>query len=290
MKDKIKFISQPNLEYFPLHSFYISTFSESNTQKNKFDHKVVNNYYLDLLELLKQKTIALKDTKWYVSNFDENLIEKSSPAIFIERNNMDMENFFIKYNVKHDIKNGYSLPITADFNKLEDSIYQYFFSLDNYFSDKNILNFYDCLIFKFFEEYGSKTKNFSTSDLEIIMKCMIEINVKYKRDFKMMSLADNAFTSRVSTIEADDTYYDQTYQVYPHRLVCAWKCVIKGDFTRQDIPQAAKVDNFMRGYTLVSTLADDEYFSSYNSDHVFKANLLEIRLQELGVLPYFEIV
>lgn len=290
MSDTPKYITEPNLEYFPNHNFYIGLSSQSFIPKNKFDYKVINNYYLDLLDLLKQETVTLKDSRWYIWKYDNNQIASESPPIFLEKNSEQMERLIISYNVKNEIKNGYSIPLTADFNQKDDESNQYFFSLNRYFSDENILNLYDNLIFRFEEEYNSKNRNFSSSELETIMKCMVKVNDKYKFDFKILSLADNAFISRSPIDEDDESYYEDTYQVYPHRLVCAWKCVIKGDFTKQDIPQAAKVDNFMRGYTLVSTLADDEYFSSYNSDHVFKANLLEIRLQELGVLPYFEIV
>jgi len=53
-----------------------------------------------------------------------------------------------------------------------------------------------------------------------------------------------------------------------------------------DVPEAEDVITLANGKSLVVTTK--EPFSSYNLEHVERARAVEIRLNELGLLPSFE--
>ncbi|MDR0236527.1 hypothetical protein [Acinetobacter sp.] len=285
METKPKFISQPIVDFIsPFHKYYIQLFTDHNLTKREFKPNNLQDYFIDFLELLAKKSDYFSSSEWYLYSSRENI------PIFLEKNNDVLNSFLHKYHKKNDIDYGFSIPMTMDYSirNLEE-VKQYILKYDHYFSDDNFLNYYDNLSFCYVEEYQSIQRHMSIETIEIIMKSMTENCRKHKFNFQFVSLFDNDFSNRQSPNESEN-YYKDTYQVYPHRLQCVWKCVVKGNFTKRDIPQASKVENFMRGYTLISTLDDHEYFSSYNSEHIYKANLLEIKLNELGVLPYRTII
>lgn len=290
MITKPKFISQPIVDEFsPFHKFYIELSTDHQLTHKSFHPKYFNDYFINFLELLSKKSPIFESSKWFfLDSIDGN--KKDNP-IFAVKDSDQANSFLYKYNKSNDINSyGYSIPMVMDYSLINaDQCKQYYFTYDHYFTDTSHLGLYDSLMFCFVEEYNSQHQNMKIDTLEAIMKCMVENLVKYKFNFKFVNLFDSDFNRRESPDE-NENFYTETYQVYPHRLVCAWKCIVKGDFNQQDIPQAAKVDNFMKGYTLVSTLPDGEYFSSYNSDHIYKANLVEIRLKELGLLPYHELL
>ncbi len=290
MSKKPKFINTQNPELTHLNEFNIRLYCQSTINRSNFDQNQSNNYFFDLLDLVKRRTLALKNSKWYFSRFESENSLKKLPPIFIERDNISVNNYISHFNLKDGYEEEYQIPIVSDYNnRANEKINFLYFDYSQCFMHPNVLNNYENINFSFSENYNVMEHFISNSDLEIIMKSMVENHLNSNSIFKFVSLYDSDFLARPALNEYEN-FYEETYQVYPHRLVFAWKCIIKGNFSNTDIPQAAKVDNFLDGYTLVSTLDDHEYFSSYNPDHIYKANLVEIRLQELGVLPYFEII
>lgn len=289
MNRKPKFITTHNPELTHLNQFNIELISQSTLNSSDFDQNQSNNYFFDLLDLVKQRTQIFKGSKWCFPRFESQYSLNMLPAILVERKNIELNNYITLQNTTDGYQGEYSIPMVTDLSRINDYINAFWFDYTQTYRDLDSLGSFDSLEFAFSEYYNTQQHFISNSDLEIIMKSMVENHLKSNSIFKFVSLYDSDFLARPAINEYEN-FYEETYQVYPHRQICAWKCIIKGNFSNTDIPQAAKVDNFLDGYTLVSTLDDHEYFSSYNPDHIYKANLVEIRLQELGVLPYFEII
>jgi len=73
------------------------------------------------------------------------------------------------------------------------------------------------------------------------------------------------------------------HRVFPHRRWGGWMAYVPARITLQDIPQAAEVIDARNGGSIVVTTHD--LFDDKNAEHVRRANEIEIRLVELGLLP-----
>lgn len=82
--------------------------------------------------------------------------------------------------------------------------------------------------------------------------------------------------------------YDEVYKkVFPDRISCGWMLFIPAIILPDLIPEAARVipvlkDNKQIGTIVVST---EEIFDGNNKEHIGKANDIEIKLLDLGLLP-----
>lgn len=91
-----------------------------------------------------------------------------------------------------------------------------------------------------------------------------------------------------SEIIPKENGYDEVYKkVFPDRISCGWMLFIPAIILPDLIPEAVKVipvlkDNKQIGTIVVST---EEIFDGNNKDHIGKANDIEIKLLDLGLLP-----
>lgn len=82
--------------------------------------------------------------------------------------------------------------------------------------------------------------------------------------------------------------YDEVYKkVFPDRVSCGWMLFVPAIILAELIPEAARVvpvikENKQIGTIIVST---EEIFDGNNKDHIGKANDIEIKLLDLGLLP-----
>ena len=82
--------------------------------------------------------------------------------------------------------------------------------------------------------------------------------------------------------------YDEIYKkVFPDRISCGWMLFIPAIIFPELIPEAARVspvikENKQIGTIIVST---EEIFDGNNKEHISKANDIEIKLLDLGLLP-----
>jgi len=116
--------------------------------------------------------------------------------------------------------------------------------------------------------------------------------------FDQLVAVIEAFTAEFSVVfarVADNDYksrYDEnqdicpSYQVFEHREAGGWMVMVKKLLSPSDVPEAEDVITLANGKSLVVTTK--EPFSSYNLEHVERARAVEIRLNELGLLPSFE--
>ena len=98
-----------------------------------------------------------------------------------------------------------------------------------------------------------------------------------------ITLADGNFDIRSPT---SPDYYEGSYAVFPHRGTCAWMIGLPHKIGQSDIPDTAEAIDIDGKNTLVVSNRD-EWFTSFNAEHVQKANFLEIALWEKGLLPVF---
>ena len=141
--------------------------------------------------------------------------------------------------------------------------------------DRLDLHFYVPLDFEYRKDWRL---GFSIGELEQITSI---INRHY--DIIHADLICEGFPIRMTPENSPEDYYEGDYSVFPHRFGVTWMTVLDKQLSAKQVPEAAKVVALEKGRTLVMSVADD-YFSSYNPDHVLKANLLELRLHHLGVL------
>ncbi|CZY82071.1 TPA: Imm52 family immunity protein [Enterobacter cloacae] len=91
-----------------------------------------------------------------------------------------------------------------------------------------------------------------------------------------------------SEIIPKENGYDEVYKkVFPDRISCGWMLFIPAIVLPDLIPEAARVipvlkDNKQIGTIVVST---EEIFDGNNKEHIGKANDIEIKLLDLGLLP-----
>ncbi len=147
--------------------------------------------------------------------------------------------------------------------------------------DRLDLHFYTPLDFEYTRDWQL---GFSLEELEQIV---IAVNRHY--DIIHADLSDDDFSVRATPEGTSEDYYEGDYSVFPHRFSPSWMTVLDKQLSAKQVPEAAKVVPLEKGRTLVMSVADD-YFSSYNPDHVLKANLLELRLHDLRVLRPFDAV
>ncbi|WP_083340804.1 Imm52 family immunity protein [Chromobacterium amazonense] len=74
-----------------------------------------------------------------------------------------------------------------------------------------------------------------------------------------------------------------SYQVFEHRYAGGWMILVNKPIRSSDVPEAEDVISLENGKSLIVTTK--EHFSSYNLEHVEKARAVEVRLNELGLLP-----
>ncbi|WP_426724109.1 hypothetical protein [Enterobacter cloacae complex sp. 339J8] len=82
-------------------------------------------------------------------------------------------------------------------------------------------------------------------------------------------------------------YWNNERNVFPDRICVGWMIYIPAIILPRLIPEAAKIvpifdSEKQKGTIVVST---EEIFDGNNKDHIGKANDIEIRLLDLGLLP-----
>ncbi|EJG0757414.1 immunity 52 family protein, partial [Cronobacter sakazakii] len=75
--------------------------------------------------------------------------------------------------------------------------------------------------------------------------------------------------------------------VFPDRLAVGWMLYIPYIILTELVPEAAKVVPVFDGEKQIGTIviSTDEIFDGNNIEHIRKANDIEIRLLDLGLLP-----
>lgn len=82
--------------------------------------------------------------------------------------------------------------------------------------------------------------------------------------------------------------YDEVYkQVFPDRITCGWMLYVPHLILPELIPEAARVVPVMEGDKQKGTIvvSTEEIFDGNNKEHISKANDIEIKLLDLGLLP-----
>lgn len=91
-----------------------------------------------------------------------------------------------------------------------------------------------------------------------------------------------------SEIIPKENGYDEVYKkVFPDRISCGWMLFIPSILLRELIPQAARVVPIMKDEKQIGTIviSTEEVFDGNNKDHIARANDIEIKLLDLGLLP-----
>ncbi|WP_416260541.1 Imm52 family immunity protein [Gibbsiella quercinecans] len=82
--------------------------------------------------------------------------------------------------------------------------------------------------------------------------------------------------------------YQEVYkQVFPDRITCGWMLYIPHVVLSELIPEAARIVPVMDGQKQKGTIvvSTEEIFDGNNKEHIGKANDIEIKLLDLGLLP-----
>lgn len=81
-----------------------------------------------------------------------------------------------------------------------------------------------------------------------------------------------------------DTYYGSDHRVFEHREFLGWMGFVRETVTPDDIAEADDVTPLAPGGTLIVSVADA--FDVHNPAHIQKAQRVEMRLADLGLLPF----
>lgn len=82
--------------------------------------------------------------------------------------------------------------------------------------------------------------------------------------------------------------YDEVYKkVFPDRISCGWMLFIPAIILPNLVPSAARVVPVLKDRNPIGTIvvSTEEIFDGNNKEHIEKANDIEIRLLDLGLLP-----
>lgn len=91
-----------------------------------------------------------------------------------------------------------------------------------------------------------------------------------------------------SEIIPKENGYDEVYKkVFPDRISCGWMLYIPAVIMPELIPEAARIIPVMDGEKQNGTIvvSTEEIFDGNNKEHIGKANDIEIKLLDLGLLP-----
>ncbi|HID9122365.1 Imm52 family immunity protein [Klebsiella michiganensis] len=91
-----------------------------------------------------------------------------------------------------------------------------------------------------------------------------------------------------SEITPKENGYDEVYKkVFPDRISCGWMLFIPAIILPNLIPDAARVVPVLKGDKQIGTIvvSTEEIFDGNNKEHIGKANDIEIKLLDLGLLP-----
>ncbi|WP_259281644.1 immunity 52 family protein [Atlantibacter hermannii] len=89
-------------------------------------------------------------------------------------------------------------------------------------------------------------------------------------------------------IQVKENGYSEIYKkVFPDRISCGWMLYVPHVLLPELIPEAARVIPVMDGKQQKGTIvvSTEEIFDGNNKEHVGKANDIEIKLLDLGLLP-----
>ena len=274
------------------YSYYFQFFVQADPigfNVEKSSKHYVNKFRETLLEI-NQTLPRFAEAKWYSPMpYDDKHYVKSAKMEAISL--IDQPDAFIAETIQENKEHQYSIDIGSTWDGIHPAKYPanfyYHHSSDpefKYIAFRDYLNlhFYIPNIpdvpnnnFDYSKDWAL---GFSFEELEQIITI---INRHY--NIIHADLCDAGFVGRSVPENALEDYYEDSYQVFPHRFGTTWMTVLDKPLTAEQVPEAAKVVPMEKGRTLVMSVADD-YFNSYNPEHVLKANLLELRLQYLGVL------
>ncbi|EAX0032014.1 hypothetical protein TY39_05335 [Salmonella enterica] len=91
-----------------------------------------------------------------------------------------------------------------------------------------------------------------------------------------------------SEIIPKENGYDEVYKkVFPDRISCGWMLFIPAIILPDLIPDAARIVPVLNGNKQIGTIvvSTEEIFDGNNKEHLGKANDIEIKLLDLGLLP-----
>jgi len=127
--------------------------------------------------------------------------------------------------------------------------------------------------------------NIKKTNLDVSVTCdQDEINTNRIIEF-MISLVSNK--EHVYAAINTNGYWNYGNNVFPDRICVGWMIFIPAIILPELIPEAARVipvmdDTKQKGTIVVST---EEIFDGNNKEHIGKANDIEIKLLDLGLLP-----
>ena len=118
---------------------------------------------------------------------------------------------------------------------------------------------------------------------------VIGMDEKMENTEKMISMVMFLARTRNKAYVAVDSkgYKLNKYNVFPDRIYVGWMLYIPHVVLPNLVPQAAKVIPVMDGDKQKGTIviSTEDIFDGSNKEHIAKANDLEIRLLDLGLLP-----
>ncbi|CZY64786.1 Imm52 family immunity protein [Enterobacter cloacae] len=127
--------------------------------------------------------------------------------------------------------------------------------------------------------------NIKKTNLDVSVTCdQGEINTNRIIEF-MISLVSNK--EHAYAVINTNGYWNYGNNVFPDRICVGWMIFISAIILPELIPEAARVipvmdDTKQKGTIVVST---EEIFDGNNKEHIGKANDIEIKLLDLGLLP-----
>lgn len=91
-----------------------------------------------------------------------------------------------------------------------------------------------------------------------------------------------------SEIIPNENGYDEVYKkVFPDRVSCGWMLFIPAILLPALIPEAARLVPVIKNNRQIGTIviSTEDVFNGNNKVHIARANDIEIRLLDLGLLP-----
>lgn len=281
----LKFLTQPvPSAYMPYHEYHFTLYVKSENM-NHDQQKAISYFVEKLRKMLLDINKSLPrfaNATWYTRHIPLDVDEEPDPT---KVSLLHDHEGFIRKIARDNEDPDLGVLIYRAWDGLRSERVSAYFSYYHYFEADTILEKDRLeLVFKVPHKFNYLKHwelGFSLEELEQII---VIANQHY--DIVHASLRDLDFTKRFVPEDATEDYYEDYYNVFFHRFECVWMTVLDKKISADQLPQAAKVIPLEKGRTLVMSIADD-YFSSYNPEHVLKANLLEIRLHELGLLRPF---
>lgn len=127
---------------------------------------------------------------------------------------------------------------------------------------------------------GWREKNFLSLSLPYQYSSVSETLFDIEKLLELLRLAEHWW--RPSWVAVISSEYQKEHALFKDRRGVGWLAYVGEHVEKRAIPEAAGMVHFGRGTAVVTTY---DLFSSANLQHVEKANRIEARLADLGLLP-----